>query len=233
MYSVNKKFQYHLGILIVSKLVYFMLQLKLKGSTMKKVLKNNLILMIFLLAFVQTHAQEFSIGPKIGISQGNISVNGTDFSKGNEKLGYHAGLFARLGGNRIYIQPEVLYTNTGGEFQNSQGNNTITYTASFDRIDIPLMGGFKIARVFRVQAGPVATFIIDSEFSSGNAPGSFDPDYNSTTLGYQAGIGLDIANMILDFKYEGALGKHAESIAGFATDQRQNQLMLSLGIRLF
>lgn len=200
---------------------------------MKKVIKINLVLLILQLVFTQTQAQEFSIGPKIGISQGNISVTGTDFNKGNEKLGYHAGLFARLGGNRIYIQPEVLYTNTGGEFENTQGNNTITYTASFDRIDVPLMAGFKIARFFRVQAGPVTTFIIDSQFTdSGNSNGP-DPDYNSTTLGYQAGIGFDIANMILDFKYEGALGKHADAIAGLSTDQRQNQLMLSLGIRLF
>ncbi|WP_449390448.1 porin family protein [Cyclobacterium lianum] len=196
-------------------------------------LKINIILFVLLMPLGKGLAQEFSIGPKIGVSQGNIAVNGTNFSKGNEKLGYHAGLFARLGGNRIYIQPEVLYTSTGGEFQNVQGNNSVTYSASFDRLDVPLMGGFKIARFFRVQAGPVATFIIDSAIDAGSAPGSTDPDYNTATLAYQAGIGVDIANMILDFKYEGALGKHAEAIAGFPTDQRQNQLMVSLGIRLF
>jgi hypothetical protein len=94
------------------------------------------------------------------------------------------------------------------------------------------MAGYKFANVFRLQAGPVMTFIINSDFHSDTQNGAV-PDYNNATLGYQAGIGLDIANMILDLKYEGALGKHAESIAGLATDQRQNQLILSLCIRLF
>ncbi len=185
------------------------------------------------LVLVNAQAQEFSIGPKLGISQGNISVSDNNFSKGNEKLGYHLGLFARLGGNRIFIQPEVLYSNTGGEFEDIQTGNTVTYSASFDRIDVPLMGGFKIARFFRVQAGPIVTFILDSELTAGNPSVPIDSDPNTATLGYQAGIGLDIANMILDFKYEGALANHVDAIAGLNTDQRQNQLILSLGIRLF
>lgn len=200
----------------------------------------NNILKCFLIACLLTtgstinavHAQEFSIGPKIGISQGNIQVNGNDFSAGNSKLGYHLGLFARLGGNSIYFQPEVLYTNTGGEFQSSQGSTSVTYAATFSRVDVPVMFGFKIAEVFRIQAGPVISFLLDSNLDA-DGPGLTPPDYNSATLGYQAGIGVDVGNMILDLKYEGALGKQADSIAGFATDQRQNQLILSLGIRLF
>ena len=101
-----------------------------------------------------------------------------------------------------------------------------------DKIDVPIMAGFKIANFFRLQAGPTIAFIIDSDLSS-NAAGTANPDYNSTTIAYQAGFGFDIANLILDFKYEGALGKLGESYVGFPTDQRQNQLMLSLGIRLF
>lgn len=196
------------------------------------IINGTSILIIFILSTLLVNAQEFSVGPKLGISQGNISVNGTDYNSGNDKLGYHLGLFARLGGNRIFIQPEVLYTNTGGEFESQQGTSNVTYTASFDRLDLPIMAGYKFANFFRLQAGPVMTFIINSDFHSDTQNG-VAPEYNNATLGYQAGIGLDIANMILDLKYEGALGKHAESIAGLATDQRQNQLILSLGIRLF
>ncbi|WP_339923381.1 porin family protein [uncultured Cyclobacterium sp.] len=193
------------------------------------------IIILFLSQFLTCPpllAQEFSIGPKIGISQGDISVNGSSYSSGNDKIGYHAGLFARLGGNHIFIQPEVLYTNTGGEFTSTQGNNTVSYTAQFDKIDVPIMAGFKIAEVFRLQAGPTLAFIIDSDLSSSSAL-AIEPDYKKTTIAYQAGIGFDIANLIVDLKYEGALGKLADSYAGLPTDQRQNQLILSLGIRLF
>lgn len=195
----------------------------------------RICLTCFLLTFIfgQIQAQEFSVGPKLGISQGNISVNESNFSKGNEKLGYHVGIFARLGGNRVFIQPEILYSNTGGEFEDIRTGNTVIYSAIFDRIDLPLMAGFKIARFFRVQAGPIVTIILDSELTAGNPSVPIDSDPNTTTLGYQAGIGLDIANMIIDFKYEGALGNHVDAIVGLNTDQRQNQLILSLGIRLF
>jgi hypothetical protein len=201
---------------------------------MNDILKSILFVCFLLVSatFNQVKAQEFSIGPKIGVSQGNVQVNGSDFSTGDSKLGYHLGLFARLGGNSIYFQPEVLYTNTGGDFQSSQGGSTVTYSASFSRVDVPIMFGFKIAQVFRIQAGPVMSFLLDSDLTT-DGTGLTSPDYNSATLGYQAGIGFDIGNMILDFKYEGPLGKHADSIAGLATDQRQNQLILSLGIRLF
>lgn len=201
---------------------------------MNNILKCVLIagLLTSVATFNPVKAQEFSIGPKIGVSQGNVQVNGNDFSTGNSKLGYHVGLFARLGGNSIYFQPEVLYTNTGGDFESSLGNTTVTYSASFSRVDVPVMFGFKIAEVFRIQAGPVVSFLLDSDLDS-DGTGLTPPDYNTATLGYQAGIGVDVGNMILDVKYEGPLGKQADSIAGFATDQRQNQLILSLGIRLF
>lgn len=177
-------------------------------------------------------AQEFSIGPKIGVSQGNIQVDGNGFSKGDSKLGYHVGLFARLGGNAIYLQPEVLYTNTGGEFEENTGPTSVSYEASFNRLDIPVLVGLKLANIFRIQAGPVASFVLNSEVSSDVHSGQL-PDYKKSTIAYQAGIGVDVGNMILDLKYEGPFGKNSKDIAGFDTDQRQNQLILSFGIRLF
>jgi hypothetical protein len=207
---------------------------KKKEKQMK--LKNLFLAFIALFTMGTVSAQEFSVGPKIGLSQGNIEVNGSGFSEGDSKLGYHFGLFARLGGNSIYLQPEVLYTSTGGEFQGTPttgGNgNEVKYEATFNRLDVPIMVGIKLAGIFRIQAGPVASYLLDSEVAQDVTSGAL-PDYKSSTLGYQAGIGLDVANMILDLKYEGPFGKNAEKVAGFNTDQRQNQIILSLGIRLF
>ncbi|MEX2593522.1 MAG: porin family protein [Anditalea sp.] len=196
--------------------------------------KNLFIALIAFFAIGTLSAQEFSVGPKIGVSQGNIAVDGDGFSQGDSKLGYHFGLFARLGGNAIYLQPEVLYTNTGGEFMETQppGADEVKYEATFNRLDVPILVGLKLANFFRVQAGPVASFLLNSEVAQDVTSGAL-PDYKNSTIGYHAGIGVDVGNMILDLKYEGPFGKNAESIVGFNTDQRQNQLILSLGIRLF
>ncbi|KEO73323.1 porin family protein [Anditalea andensis] len=195
-------------------------------------MKKLFIAVIALFTLGSVQAQEFSIGPKLGISQGNVNVSGNGYTSGDSRIGYHLGGFIRMGGNTFFIQPEVLYTNTGGEISRMDGNNRVTYAASFNRLDVPVMLGLKLANIFRIQAGPVANFMLSSELKD-NVDNIIDPDYNTSTIGYQAGIGLDIANLILDLKYEGPLGRTAESIAGFQTDQRQNQIILSLGIRLF
>ncbi|WP_194776662.1 porin family protein [Pararhodonellum marinum] len=190
----------------------------------------------FILAFFtigHLWAQDFSIGPKVGFTQGSISVNGDNFQSQDPANGYHVGLFVRMGGNSIFVQPEFLYSNTGGSFiSTNDAVNENTYTVSFDRFDIPLMAGVKLANFFRVQGGPIASFILNSEFTDKLQQGII-PDYNSATLGFQAGIGFDIKNVILDFKYEGGLSKMADRIAGLDTDQRQNMLIVSVGFRMF
>lgn len=195
-------------------------------------IKHLFVIAMVVFAAGTVSAQEFSIGPKVGLSQGNVEVNGNGFSKGNSKMGYHVGLFARLGGNALYLQPEVLYTNTGGEFKETQGTTEVNYEATFNRLDVPVLIGLKLGGLFRIQAGPVASFMLNSEVTQDVGSAAL-PDYKKSTLAYQAGIGVDVGNMILDLKYEGPLGKVSERIAGFSTDQRQNQLILSLGIRLF
>jgi hypothetical protein len=196
---------------------------------MKKLLLSSFV---FLIAFAGV-AQEFSIGPKVGVAQANISVNGTDFSSGNEILGYHLGAFVRMGGSTIFIQPEFLFTNTGGTIvQQMPGGTEELLEASFNRFDIPFMFGFKLANVFRLQAGPIASILIDYKLEDA-FQNTVNLDYSNSTLGYQAGVGLDVGNLILDLKYENSLGRIAKSVAGFETDQRQNQFILSAGFRLF
>jgi hypothetical protein len=196
-------------------------------------MKFLLTFVIFLFLFVSLQAQEFSIGPKLGISQGKISVTGEDFVSGDEKLGYHLGAFVRMGGHSIFIQPEFLFTQTGGTILlQSDPLNELTYEASFNRIDIPMMFGFKLLSLLRLQAGPIASILLDYKIEDA-LKNAADVDYSSSSLGYQAGIGFDIGNFILDFKYESSLSKISKSVAGFETDQRQNQLIFSAGFRLF
>lgn len=178
----------------------------------------------------QLNAQVLSVGPKIGISQGDVSVS-NGFNGDESKMGYHVGAFARINLPVIYLQPEVLYTNTGGSFQ----NNTFNYKTDFDRLDVPLMIGFKIGNFFRIQAGPVASYMINGNITAidGNSTEQIIPPLEDFTYGYQAGIGLDIGNLLVDLKYESALSDSIKKFGQVNTDQRQNQLMLSLGFRLF
>ncbi|GHB35608.1 porin family protein [Mongoliitalea lutea] len=196
-------------------------------------MKNVYLLLIAVLCFSKLSAQDFSIGPKVGVSQSSIAVNGDGFESGSTSLGYHVGAFVRMGGASVFVQPEFLYTNTGGTIiQKSDTGIDASIDANFNRLDIPFMVGVKLARVFRIQAGPIASVLLDYTLDDALNVAQ-NVDYRSSTLGYQAGIGLDLGNLILDFKYENSLGRIAQSVAGFNTDQRQNQLMVSAGFRLF
>jgi hypothetical protein len=196
-------------------------------------MKNILLPLLLILFSLAVYGQEFSVGPKIGVSQSNITLSNENFISGDDSFGYHVGLFVRMGGNSIFVQPEFLYTNTGGTIIQKQANSDdIFIDASFDRVDIPFMLGFKLAQFFRIQAGPIASILIDYTIVDSNQ-NPLNVDYNSATFGYQAGLGLDVGNFILDFKYENSLGKISNSTKDFATDQRQNQLIFSAGFRLF
>lgn len=193
-------------------------------------MKKSLLIVVFsLFAAMQTQAQVFSIGPKFGVSQGDVRV--TDGFQGEEsKIGYHVGAFARINLPVIFLQPEVLYTNTGGSFR----DNTFNYDVTFNRLDVPLMVGVNLGSLFRIQAGPVATYLLDSKISSSNTQqNTMIPPREDFTFGYQAGVGVDIGSLVVDLKYEGGLTNSVSSYTQLPTDQRQNQLILSLGFRLF
>ncbi|SIS82268.1 porin family protein [Belliella pelovolcani] len=194
-------------------------------------MKNILLLLFSFLMISTLKAQDFSIGPKFGVSQANIKVNGDGFASGEDKMGYHIGAFVRMGGASIFVQPEFLYTNTGGFIVDE--NNNATIETNFNRLDIPMMVGFKLAKFFRVQAGPIASILLDQSFGENPIAATQNIEYRNSTIGYQAGIGLDLGNLILDAKYESSLNRIAGSVAGFQTDQRQTQLVLSAGFRLF
>jgi len=55
----------------------------------------------------------------------------------------------------------------------------------------------------------------------------------NSTIGYQAGIGFDIANVILDFRYEGSLSGVGDTFLGADTDQRLNQWTFGIGLKVF
>ncbi|WP_375585705.1 porin family protein [Cyclobacterium xiamenense] len=192
---------------------------------------KSLAIVLFLTGMLlgEVSGQVLSVGPKFGISQGEVHV--TDGFRGDDsKMGYHLGAFARINLPIIFLQPEVLYTNTGGSFS----NNTFNYDVSFDRLDIPVMIGMKLGGLFRIQAGPVASYVFNSDLVARNGSrSSIIPPKEDFTFGYQAGLGIDIGNFLLDLKYEGALTNTINTFAQVPTDQRQNQLILSMGFRLF
>ena len=121
----------------------------------------------------------------------------------------------------------MLWTSTGGEIDITRNGVNEVLDYQLNKIDVPVMAGLKMG-FFRLQAGPVASFLIDDEVD-----GPVKVRLNEAVYGYQAGIGLDISNMVIDIKYEGNLTKLGDRIDGLRVDQRNSQVLVSLGFKLF
>jgi hypothetical protein len=99
-------------------------------------------------------------------------------------------------------------------------------------LDVPVMAGFRILKIIRVMAGPIASFNIDSSLKDAGKTVE-GTDFKKATLGYQTGVGVDLGNLSFEGKYEGGLSKFTENVGTYTADNRINQWVLSVGLKLF
>jgi hypothetical protein len=174
---------------------------------------------------------QFSLGIKGGF---NFSKLNTDNISGNTSniTGYEFGVFGRIG-KGLYVQPEIYVGTKGGQFDYSSNGTTASGTGNvrFTSLDVPVLLGqsFGLSSLnVRVMAGPIYSYILSSSVSDGlkNAYSDFGT-FNNSTLGYQAGAGVDVGNVSLDLRYEGGLTKINDKYG-----ERPNLFHLSFGFKI-
>lgn len=207
-------------------------------------MKKILLLITGILFFIAANAQ-FKFGVKGGVNSSYIKMDDViiviqgveEYSFEGLKtatVGFHAGLMARVTFFGAFIQPELLFSSTGGEVEvtNLISNDVSIKKMEFKKLDIPVLVGFKFGPV-RINAGPVASIIIDSKADLIEEAG-YEEKLKGATFGYQAGFGIDILSISLDVRYEGNLSKLGEGINvrgnDFEFDSRNPQFIFSLGI---
>jgi hypothetical protein len=180
-------------------------------------------------------AQKNGLGIKGGLSSTQVNFEGGRLVPSDAQMGYHLGVFARFGGIGFFVQPEVLFTQTSGQFVEISSLSSIppiNYEAKFNRLDVPVMAGFRLLKIIRVMAGPIASFNIDSSLQEAGKTVQ-NIDFKNATLGYQTGVGVDLGNLSIEGKYEGGLSKFTENVGTYNADNRLNQWVLSVGFKLF
>lgn len=207
---------------------------------MKKLI---LVLIASMFIFTLSNAQLFNYGIKAGIGFSSLKMeditginDGSDVYNlitGDGVMGYHLGLQTRVKIAMVVIQPELYFNAGGGTVEQVvDGGATEILNVKFNRIDIPLLAGVKFGPA-RINIGPVGSFVLSETTDLTEIEPDFELFSSSMTWGLQAGLGLDISRLSLDFRYEGSLSKLGESLSvggsEFALDARPKQWIISLG----
>lgn len=179
-------------------------------------------------------------GLRAGLSSDNLGKKTIDTEDGSigikdARFGYHIGAFARLGAGKIYVQPELLFNSSRVDFEVTDFSEGLANTVLHEKyrnLDIPIGIGYK-AGILRLQVAPVGHVHLSSNSELGDLP-DFEEDFKTLTLGWQAGVGLDLWKVILDLKYEGNFSKFGDHLMvggeELDFDTSPSRLILSLGV---
>lgn len=215
-------------------------------------MKRIFLIALFIVPFTMLSNAQIKFGIKGGITTTSIKAddvinvdNQAEFDqlivKGkNAKVGFQGGIMARITLLKLYVQPELLFTSTGGEVEVTTLNNGVNLGTEireqqFRQLDIPIMVGYKLGPL-RLQGGPVGTIVLSSDPALDMFQNvDVKEEFNGATWGYQVGLGLDIGKKLtIDAKYEGNLSKLADGVnigdSSYNFDSRNNQFVVSLGL---
>lgn len=204
-------------------------------------MKKLTIIGLIALMFAASAEAQFRIGLRGGINTAyftatEIETDDYRFTTLNDaSVGFHGGVMMQLNFFSMFIQPELLFSSLNSDVRVRElGQNTpgVIREQSYNKLDIPVIVGRRFGPA-RVGIGPVGTIMLSTK-SQLNEFG-LEEQFNSATIGYQVGAGIDIFDRFaLDLKYEGNLSKLGSGveIAGQERefDSRARQFIVSLGV---
>lgn len=174
------------------------------------------VLLVWLHAATAGAQVDVRVGLRAGVTTSDVTTDeirftsaGQDFGLALEdaRYGYQGGLFLQLRAGNFVVQPEVLFNAEGSDYRlRAFRGSEIVSTLREERyqyLDVPVMLGYKVGPL-RLQAGPVGHAFLSST-SELEGLAEYDAVFDKFSFGYQAGVGLDLWRVLLDFKYQGGV----------------------------
>ena len=221
-------------------------------------MKKLIIAAVLLLSVSFANAQ-VNFGVKAGQSSslglhdlGSITSGQYNLNSVNAELsnGLQVGVFARVFFDKLYFEPELLYSVGKKNYNLSvvDANNTVIGT--FDKnvkvstVDVPLLLGLKVLDLgvanLRVFAGPKLRFNAGSTLDYNNIKGGgfntgdLQRDVKAAQIGGEAGFGIDVLMLALDFRYQVINDMYQTKLKDFNIDKiPANTFVISLGWKIF
>jgi len=182
-------------------------------------MKNFFFIVALFSGLIAGQAQFLNWGVKGGINyNANGDLRATDFSDlaevgSGEEAGYHLGLLAEIKLPLfLYIRPELIYTHTESSYE-SEGERS---KLKMDKIEAPVLLGFRILKIGRFFFGPSFQYIINTDLTPTESLDEIrNIDYDDFTVSGQVGLGLNFGRFGADVRWEtGFTESEADFIAG-------------------
>ncbi|MEN8224851.1 MAG: porin family protein [Bacteroidota bacterium] len=195
---------------------------------MKRVISFSAFIFLAGITFAQ-----FTVGPKVGFTMSKLVTNLEDVTE-EVKTGFQFGAFARFG-DKIYVQPELMYVAKGGIIKEDLTN----YKVHLSTIQIPALVGYNLLNLgvanIHLVGGPAISFITNKEVTlSGTALGDAVKDKNikNGIWSLHMGAGIDVMMFTLDIRYEMGLNNMWDPLDGAVYDMKNNLWNISLGWKI-
>jgi len=196
---------------------------------MKKISLTLLLICSSFFAFSQV-VPSFQFGLKGGVNLSKFNTSNT-FSSDN-RAGYYAGIWTRIGAAGIHLQPELYISGKNTTLKDANGlENKVNFTS----LDVPILIGTKLGAAgvgLRLNTGPVVSFVLNDDQSFPQAAGAiFNGKFKDQSFAWQFGAGLDVGKLGIDLRYEAGLSKINST--GYASSTKLNLFTLGLAMKLF
>lgn len=195
-------------------------------------MKLKLLAVGLVLAATFASAQvQFSVGLKGGPNFSKLDVNSSPVENYKNRAGFHGGAFMLVKVSKIGIQPEILFSKQGSNF-NFSGSD---YKSNFDYINIPVMLKLYTVAGINLQLGPQIGFLAnaggDAINSNGTPVDNTKSLYKKSDLSAAFGVGWDLPfGLMVEGRYNLGLSKIQDNPD---LDATKNQVIqVSVGYKL-
>ena len=202
-------------------------------------MRKILLAICMLAATVAFSQSKNAIGIRAGLnysSNGDLRLQdvinaGEDIVQGaDSRVGFHFGFYGKINISKFYLRPEIVYTRTNSEFENVDYN--------VQKIDLPVLLGYKLIGPLSVFAGPSFQYIIDNDLELSDINlGDVENDFS---VGLNIGVGVQLGIIGLDARYERGFSENeaafignniSDGLAG-RVDSRPSQIIFSVSLKL-
>ncbi|WP_460673360.1 porin family protein [Larkinella ripae] len=153
-------------------------------------------------------------GIKGGLNASTLYLDNVDDR--NERIGFHVGVFTQIPvGSFFAIQPELQYTTKGvsANYNLLGANGRNTFKLNY--VELPVLATFKLGNSVDLQAGPYASYLINSKVTT---DGDLGADYrninrdnfNAFDYGIAGGLNIYFGTVLLGLRYGQGLQPVAE-----------------------